>query len=47
MKKQYQKPTIEVVKIQQQMIICASPNGYDGQTIDMSSGTIGSEEDVW
>ena len=28
MKKTYQKPTMTVVKLQQQGIICSSPSGY-------------------
>lgn len=47
MKRQYEKPTMRVVKIQQQQIICTSPGGYDGQSIGMRGGTIDDEEDVW
>ena len=47
MKKQYEKPAMRVVKIQQQHIICTSPGGLDGQNIQMRGGTINDEEDVW
>ena len=47
MKKKYMKPTMRVVKIQQRHIICASPNGYDGQNVKMRGGNIEKEEDVW
>lgn len=47
MKKQYEKPSMRVVRIQQQHIICTSPGGYDGQSLQMRGGTINDEEDVW
>lgn len=47
MKKQYEKPAMRVVKIQQQSIICASPGGYDGKSVAMPGGTVDDEEDVW
>ena len=51
MKKQaYMKPAMRVVKIQQQHIICASPDNLDGQSLQMYDGDdyqIESEENVW
>ena len=48
MKKQaYMKPTMLVVKIQQQQIICASPGSNDGKSLKMQSGTIDDENQVW
>ncbi len=47
MKKQYMKPTMRVVKIQQQQIICTSPGGYDNHSLGMQGGTIDDEDDVW
>ena len=51
MKKQaYMKPTMRVVKIQQQHIICTSPNGYDQQSPQMHRGSgnqIEDEGEVW
>lgn len=41
---------MRVVKIQQQHIICASPDGYNQQSVQMHSGNgnqIESEGDVW
>ena len=39
MKKQaYEKPSMKVVKIQQQHIICTSPNGMSGQTLSTYRG---------
>ena len=43
---------MRVVKIQQQHIICTSPNNLDGQPMQMYRGgtseyQIGNEEDVW
>jgi hypothetical protein len=50
MKKQYIKPSMTVVRLQQQHIICQSPGGYGDQNINMSSGTdnqISDESFVW
>ena len=51
MKKQYIRPTMRVVKIQQRHIICASPDGYNGQNIKMRGGSqdtqIDNEQNVW
>ena len=51
-KQAYTKPAIRVVKIQQQQIICNSPNGYSGQTLQMHRGgtsndQIDDEDKVW
>lgn len=32
-KKAYMKPAMRVGRIQQQNIICTSPDGYDGQSL--------------
>ena len=34
MKRQYMKPAMQVVKLQQQHIICSSPDGYDSKSLD-------------
>lgn len=51
MKKQYMKPIMRVVKIQQQHIICSSPyNQLGSQSLQMRSGSgnqIDDEDDVW
>ena len=47
MKKEYMKPTMRVVRIQQQYIICTSPDGYGGRSVQMRSGEINNEEEVW
>lgn len=47
MKRQYEKPAMRVVKIQQHGIICTSPGGYDSQSLQMRGGAIDDEEDVW
>ena len=49
MKKQYMKPTMRVVKIQQQHIICGSPyNQQDGKSLQVYEDTeIESEDEVW
>ena len=36
-----------VVRLQHQSLICTSPNGYDGQSISVSSSTINDEGGVW
>ena len=49
MKKQYMKPAMSVVKIQQQHIICSSPfDQQGGQSLLMYDDTeIDIEGDVW
>lgn len=50
MKKEYMKPSMTVVRLQQQHIICQSPGGYEGRGIPTSSGSgnqITDEEFVW
>lgn len=47
MKRQYEKPAMRVVRIQQQHIICTSPGGYDGRSVGIQGDTIDDEEDVW
>ena len=47
MKRQYEKPTMRVVKIQQQHIICTSPGGYGDRSVGINSTTKIDEEDVW
>lgn len=47
MKKEYIKPTVQVVKLQQQHIICTSPGGYNDRTLDMPGGQVDDEEDVF
>ena len=56
MKKEYMKPAMCVVTIQQQHIICASsdgpdnysdPESYDEQSIIIQEGSIEEEELVW
>ena len=49
-KQAYIRPTMRMVKIQQQHIICTSPNGLDGKRLLMNSGNgnqIDEEEGVW
>ena len=33
MKREYMKPAMRVVEIQQHHILCGSPNGYGGQSL--------------
>ena len=50
MKKTYLTPEILEVCLQHHGIICTSPNGYDGKSINMSGGTgnqISDENSVW
>ena len=49
MKKQYMKPAMRVVRIQQQHIICSSPYDQQGsKSLQMYDDTeINSEGDVW
>ena len=42
MKREYMKPTMRVVEIQQHHILCASPGGYGGQTL----GTYRTGDDI-
>ena len=49
-KQAYMKPTVRVVTIQQQHIICTSPNGYNQQSLQMHRGSgnqIDDEGEVW
>ena len=51
-KEQYEETSIHEtrdapVKLQQQYIICASPDDYDGRSIDIQDGDIDKEEYVW
>ena len=45
MKKQYNKPSMEVVKIQQQHLICSSPGNQN--SIPIPEGEITDEQFVW
>ena len=45
MKKQYNKPSMEVVKIQRQHIICSSPG--DQTSIQVNDDPITDEQFVW
>ena len=57
MKKNYFKPTMQVVEIQQHTILCGSPYAYSGKKMDMRTPTdptdpndpnqINDEADVW
>ena len=47
MKKQYMKPAMRVVKMQQRHIICTSPGGYNGQSMKMYNDAIDDENAVW
>ena len=48
MKKQYNKPAIRVVKMQQRHIICTSPNNYNNQSMQIySDDEIDDEQFVW
>ena len=48
MKKEYMKPAMRVVKMQQRHIICTSPGGYNGQSMQIySSDAIDDENAVW
>jgi hypothetical protein len=44
-KKIYEKPTIEIVKLQQQHIICTSPGGME--SVGIPDGEISNEINVW
>ena len=48
MKKQYNKPAMRVVKMQQRHIICTSPNNYNNQSMQIySNDEIDDEQFVW
>ena len=50
MKKEYIKPSMTVVRLQQQHIICQSPGGYEGLGVSTKSGDgyqINNEDFVW
>ena len=47
MKKEYMKPAMRVVKMQQRHIICTSPNNYSGQNMKMYNDEITDENAVW
>ena len=46
MKKEYMKPAMRVVKMQQRHIICTSPGGYNGQSMKMYNDAIDDENAV-
>ena len=45
--KTYIQPSITVVRLQQQNIICTSPADYDSQSLSIPSGEINDETFVW
>ena len=50
MKKEYIKPSMTAVRLQQQHIICQSPGGYEGRGVSTKSGDgyqINNEDFVW
>ena len=47
MKKEYIKPAVQVVKLQQQHIICTSPGDYNDRTLGMPGGQVDNEEEVF
>ena len=48
MKKQYMKPAMRVVKMQQRHIICTSPGGNDSKSMQIySNDAIDDENAVW
>ena len=47
MKKSYIQPSITVVRLQQQHIICASHYDYGDQSLSIQSGEITEESAVW
>ena len=48
MKKSYIQPSITVVRLQQQHIICTSdPRDYDSQSLSIPGGVINDENFVW
>ena len=48
-KKEYMKPAMRVVKMQQRHIICTSPSGYNNHSMQMYGGddAIDDENAVW
>ena len=46
-KKQYSSPAMRVVKIQKRHIICTSPGGNDGKSMQMYNDAINDENAVW
>ena len=46
-KKEYMKPAMRVVKMQQRHIICSSPNNYNNQSMQMYNDEITDENAVW
>ena len=50
MKRQYMKPTMQVVEIRHQHFICTSPDGYDNQSLGTYRGSgekVTKEEDIF
>ena len=48
MKKQYNKPAMRVVKMQQRHIICTSPNNYNNHSMQIyNDDAIDDENAVW
>lgn len=48
MKKEYMKPAMCVVKLQQQThILAESANGYDGKSLDIPEDQVEDEDDVF
>ena len=45
--KTYIQPSITVVHLQQQHIICTSPGDYDSQSLSIPGGEINNESFVW
>ena len=50
MKKEYMTPQVEVVKIQQSQMLCASPMSLDDEVVDVlqdDGDAINDVEDIW
>ena len=49
MKKEYMTPQVEVVKIQQSQMLCASPMSLDDEIVDVldDKDAINDVEDIW
>ena len=50
MKKEYMTPQVEVVKIQQSQMLCASPMSLDNEVVDVlqdDEDDINDVEDIW
>ena len=45
--KTYIQPSITVVHLQQQHILCTSPGDYDSQSLSIPGGEINNESFVW